>query len=71
MLGAVTPELLETLRDADLILREELKSSGWYDKVWQAFAVILPSVRSVGVMGDERTYENTRRAALASTAATA
>ncbi len=59
VLGAVTPELLKTLRDADLILREELKSSGWYDKVWQAFVVILPSVRSVGVMGDERTYENT------------
>ncbi|MBI3566058.1 MAG: glutamine-hydrolyzing GMP synthase [Elusimicrobia bacterium] len=59
VLGAVTPELLETLKDADLILREELKASGWYDKVWQAFVVILPSVRSVGVMGDERTYENT------------
>jgi GMP synthase (glutamine-hydrolysing) len=59
VLGAVTPELLKTLRAADLILREELKSSGWYDKVWQSFVVILPSVRSVGVMGDERTYENT------------
>ena len=59
VLGAVTPPLLSTLRDADRILREELKSSGWYDKVWQAFVVILPSVRSVGVMGDERTYENT------------
>ena len=59
VLGAVTPELLKTLKAADLILREELKSSGWYDKVWQSFVVILPSVRSVGVMGDERTYENT------------
>ena len=59
VLGAVTPPLLKTLRDADLILREELKASGWYDKVWQSFVVILPSVRSVGVMGDERTYENT------------
>ena len=58
VLGAVTPELLKTLRDADLILREELKSSGWHDKVWQSFVVILPSVRSVGVMGDERTYDN-------------
>ena len=58
VLGAVTPALLKTLRDADLILREELKASGWQDKVWQAFVVILPSVRSVGVMGDERTYEN-------------
>ena len=59
VLGAVTPELLKTLRDADRVLREELKASGWHDKVWQAFVVILPSVRSVGVMGDERTYENT------------
>jgi GMP synthase (glutamine-hydrolysing) len=59
VLGAVTPQLLNTLRAADLILREELKASGWYDKVWQSFVVILPSVRSVGVMGDERTYENT------------
>jgi GMP synthase (glutamine-hydrolysing) len=59
VLGAVTPELLKTLRAADLIMREELKASGWYDRVWQAFVVILPSVRSVGVMGDERTYENT------------
>jgi len=59
VLGALTPALLDTLRAADLILREELKAAGWYDKVWQAFVVILPSVRSVGVMGDERTYENT------------
>jgi GMP synthase (glutamine-hydrolysing) len=59
VLGAVTPDLLKTLRAADLILREELKAAGWYDKVWQSFVVILPSVRSVGVMGDERTYENT------------
>ena len=59
VLGAVTPKLLETLRAADLIMREELKASGWYDKVWQSFVVILPSVHSVGVMGDGRTYENT------------
>jgi len=59
VLGAVTPALLTTLRNADLIMREELKASGWYDKVWQSFVVILPSVRSVGVMGDGRTYENT------------
>ncbi|MBI5245604.1 MAG: glutamine-hydrolyzing GMP synthase [Elusimicrobia bacterium] len=59
VLGAVTPALLNTLRSADLIMREELKASGWYDKVWQSFVVILPSVRSVGVMGDGRTYENT------------
>ncbi|MBI4061373.1 MAG: glutamine-hydrolyzing GMP synthase [Elusimicrobia bacterium] len=59
VLGAVTPALLGALRDADLIVREELKAAGCYDKVWQAFVVLLPSVRSVGVMGDGRTYENT------------
>ncbi len=58
VLGAVTPQRLDVLRKADLILREELHASGWYDKVWQAFAVLLPT-KSVGVMGDERTYENT------------
>jgi len=45
------------LREADAIFIEELRRSGWYDKVWQAFAVLLP-VRTVGVMGDERTYAN-------------
>jgi GMP synthase (glutamine-hydrolysing) len=58
VLGAVDPKRLEILRKADLILREELHASGWYDKVWQAFCVLLPT-KSVGVMGDERTYENT------------
>jgi GMP synthase (glutamine-hydrolysing) len=56
-LGPVTRELLEKLRHADTILLEELKNSGWYRKTAQAFAVLLP-VRSVGVMGDGRTYEN-------------
>ena len=46
------------MRDADAIVLEEMKASGWYYKVWQSFAVLLP-VQSVGVMGDERTYENT------------
>jgi GMP synthase (glutamine-hydrolysing) len=55
-LGPVTRDALETLRHADTILLEELKSSGWYRKTAQAFAVLLP-VRSVGVMGDGRTYE--------------
>src|SRR5690606_1990930 len=55
--GPVTPRALELLREADAIFIEELQMSGLYDKVWQAFAVLLP-VRSVGVMGDERTYEN-------------
>src|SRR5690606_11783184 len=57
VLGPVTPRALELLREADAIFIEELQMSGLYDKVWQAFAVLLP-VRSVGVMGDERTYEN-------------
>ncbi len=57
ILGNVTKMRLKMLREADAIFIEELKNSGWYDKVWQAFAVLL-SVRSVGVMGDERTYEN-------------
>jgi GMP synthase (glutamine-hydrolysing) len=55
-LGEITRPRLATLRKADAIVREELKKSGWHEKVWQAFAVLLP-VRSVGVMGDERTYE--------------
>ena len=58
ILGEVTSERLEILREADAIFLEELKLSGWYDKVWQAFAVLLP-VQSVGVMGDGRTYEMT------------
>ncbi len=57
ILGEVTPERLRVLRDADEIVIEELQAAGWYNKVWQGFAVLLP-VRSVGVMGDQRTYEN-------------
>ncbi len=56
ILGEVTKERLEILREADAIVLEEMKKSGWYRKVWQSFAVLLP-VRSVGVMGDFRTYE--------------
>ena len=55
-LGEITRESLEVLRQADAIFIEELRSSGWYDKTWQAFAVLLP-LRTVGVMGDERTYD--------------
>jgi GMP synthase (glutamine-hydrolysing) len=58
ILGEITPERLRILRDADTIVVSEMKASEWYYKVWQSFAVLLP-VRSVGVMGDERTYENT------------
>ena len=57
IMGEVTKERLELLRKADVILREELKSSGWYNKTWQAFCVLL-NVKSVGVMGDNRSYEN-------------
>jgi GMP synthase (glutamine-hydrolysing) len=58
ILGEVTPQRLEILRNADTIVVEEMKGSGWYYKIWQSFAVLLP-VRSVGVMGDERTYDYT------------
>jgi GMP synthase (glutamine-hydrolysing) len=57
IIGAVTPERLAVLKKADLIMREEIIKAGWYGKIWQAFCVLLP-VKSVGVMGDERSYEN-------------
>ncbi len=57
ILGEVTPERLEALRQSDAIVAEEIRRAGLYDALWQAFAVFLP-IRSVGVMGDERTYEN-------------
>jgi len=56
-LGAVTKQRLDVLRHADAIFLEEIERSGLYDRLGQAFAVLLP-VRTVGVMGDERTYEN-------------
>jgi len=56
MIGEVSRASLEMLREADAIILEEIEASGWYEHVWQAFAVLLP-VRSVGVMGDERTYD--------------
>ena len=58
IIGAVTPRRLEILRRADAIVVEEMKATGWYRKIWQSFAVLLP-VKSVGVMGDERTYDYT------------
>ena len=54
--GAVTKAKLAILRQADVIYLDEIRSAGLYDDIWQAFAVLLP-VRTVGVMGDERTYE--------------
>lgn len=55
ILGEVTSERLNILRDADFIVRQEINRSGTYNELWQAFAVLLP-IRSVGVMGDQRTY---------------
>jgi len=56
IIGAVTPERLAILREADSIVIEEITRAGLYDEIWQAFAVLVP-VKTVGVMGDERTYE--------------
>ncbi len=57
ILGEITPERLEVLREADEILIDELNRFGVYDEIWQAFTVLLP-IKTVGVMGDARTYEN-------------
>ena len=54
--GGVSPEKLDILRKADAIYLDEIRKAGLYDKIWQAFAVLLP-VQTVGVMGDGRTYE--------------
>ncbi len=56
ILGPVEPAGLSLLREADAILEEEIRAGGWYDRLWQAFCVLLP-LRTVGVMGDRRTYE--------------
>ncbi len=57
IMGEITRERLEVLRKADVIVLEEMKKHGWYRKVWQSFAVLLP-IQTVGVMGDGRTYEH-------------
>lgn len=57
IIGEVTPARLRILRNVDAVLLEEIKAAGYYKKVWQSFAVLLP-IKSVGVMGDKRTYEN-------------
>ena len=57
VLGEVTRERLEILRQADALVQEEIRDAGLYDQIWQAFAVLLP-VHTVGVMGDARTFEN-------------
>ncbi|MDQ3015248.1 MAG: glutamine-hydrolyzing GMP synthase [Bacteroidota bacterium] len=58
ILGDITPEKVATLQEADHIYTDLLKKHGWYDKIWQSGAILLP-VKSVGVKGDERSYENT------------
>ena len=58
ILGEITEERIEILQKADRIYIDEIQDAGLYDEIWQAFSVLLP-VKSVGVMGDERTYENT------------
>jgi len=57
IIGDITKEKLEILKKADNIIIDEVKKAGYYDKVWQSFGVLLP-VKTVGVMGDNRTYEN-------------
>ena len=57
IIGALTRERLALLQRADAIVADEMRRSGWYERIWQSFAVLLP-VQSVGVMGDSRTYEN-------------
>jgi GMP synthase (glutamine-hydrolysing) len=57
VLGEVTKERLKVLREADAVVLQEIRAAGLYEKVWQSFAVLLP-IRTVGVMGDERSYEN-------------
>jgi GMP synthase (glutamine-hydrolysing) len=57
IIGEITPQRLDILRDADVIMLEEIEAAGLYHAIGQAFAVLLP-INSVGVMGDDRSYEN-------------
>jgi GMP synthase (glutamine-hydrolysing) len=57
IIGAITAKRLNILREVDAVLLEEIRAAGYYKKVWQSFAVLLP-IKSVGIMGDSRTYEN-------------
>lgn len=57
VIGMVTPKRLAVLREVDAVLQEEIRASGYYRKLWQSFAILLP-IKSVGIMGDGRTYEN-------------
>ena len=57
-MGDITREKIRILQEADAIYIQNLREAGLYDEIWQAGAILLSEVRSVGVMGDERTYEN-------------
>jgi len=57
VVGSITKKRLDILREVDSILLEEIRKAGYYKKLWQSFAVLLP-IKSVGIMGDKRTYEN-------------
>lgn len=57
VIGGITKKRLDVLRDVDSVLQEEIRASGYYRKLWQSFAILLP-IKSVGIMGDARTYEN-------------
>lgn len=59
IIGDITPERLDILRKADFIVRDVIKQSGLYNDIWQSFAVLPAAIRSVGVQGDERTYDYT------------
>jgi GMP synthase (glutamine-hydrolysing) len=57
IIGEITPKRLSILKEVDAVLIEEIRAAGYYRKLWQSFAVLLP-LKSVGIMGDQRTYEN-------------
>ena len=57
VIGEITKKRLDVLRNVDAVLQEEIRAAGYYRKLWQSFAVLLP-IKSVGIMGDGRTYEN-------------
>ncbi|MDP2840232.1 MAG: GMP synthase (glutamine-hydrolyzing), partial [Syntrophales bacterium] len=57
IVGEVTEKRLTILKNADAVLMEEIRAGNYYRKLWQSFAVLLP-IKSVGIMGDQRTYEN-------------
>ncbi len=59
IIGEITPERVRVLQEADAIVMNEIKAAGWYSRIWQAPVILLPGVKTVGVMGDKRTYAYT------------